>query len=187
MVASLLMVGSAMAIDLNDHVRLTLDGGEAVDGYFYQAGPDSVVLTNDQGKRTTRVPLGIVARVQVNDGDVPLDAFTLDVRNEWKQWTTEALNPPAHPAPVTVAIASALLAGSGHGLLKQWDEATSMMVIDAACMTLAGLELAGHGTGRVDVLIGSAAVSLVFKSYAMADGVRSADRIRKRMRAAGGK
>ena len=179
MVASLLMVGSAMAIDLNDHVRLTLDGGEAVDGYFYQAGPDSVVLTN--------VPLGIVARVQVNDGDVPLDAFTLDVRNEWKQWTTEALNPPAHPAPVTVAIASALLAGSGHGLLKQWDEATSMMVIDAACMTLAGLELAGHGTGRVDVLIGSAAVSLVFKSYAVSDGVRSAGRIRKRMRAAGGK
>ena len=187
MLASLLLAGSAVAIDLNDHVRLTLDGGEAVDGYFYQAGPDSVVLTNAQGERTTRVPLGIVATVQVNHEDVRLDAFMVEVRNEWKQWTTEALNPPAHPAPFAVALSSALVAGSGHGLLKQWDAAASMMVFDAACMTLAGLELAGHGTGRVNVLLGSAAVSLVFKSYAIADGTRSAKRIRRRMRTAGQK
>ena len=172
------------AADLNDRVRLVLDGGESVEGYFYQSLSDGVVLTRPGASGTTTIPLSIVSAVEVNGKPISIADFSMDLKQDWKAWTEAALNPPAHPHPLWVGISSGMVAGGGHGLLKRWDLGASMIAVDLACMSMVGMELAGRGTGRVDVLFGSVALSLIFKSYAISDGVRRATRIRERMRAA---
>ena len=169
------------AADLNDRVGLVLDGGETVDGYFFQSVAEGVVLTRPGRSGTTTIPLSIISAVEVNGVAIPVEDFALQLKADWEAWTHAALNPPAHPDPWAVALGSSVVAGSGHGMLKRWDLGASMMAVDLACMSMVGVELAGRGTGRVDVLFGSAALSLLFKSYAISDGVRRANRVRKRM------
>lgn len=177
----LFIINSAQAIDLNDHVRLTLDGGEVVEGYFLRPGSNEVVLTRPGANGTARVPLGIVGSVNLNGAPISPDVFADTIEREWQEWISWASDPPPHPAPVSVAVASGLIAGSGHVLLADSRQGLRMAVVDVGCMTMAGLEIAGHGTGRVDVLMGSLALSGLFKVYAATQSVRMTKRVRRRI------
>ena len=179
--AWLFICNPAQAIDLNDHVRLTLDGGEVVEGYFLRPGADEVVLTRPGANGTSRIPLAIVDSVKLNGEPVAAETFSESVNTEWKEWVSWAADPPPHPAPLSVGMVSVVVAGSGHLLLGDSKQALSMAVVDVGCMTMAGLEIAGRGTGRVDVLMGSLAMSALFKAYAASQSVRMTKRVRTRI------
>ncbi len=68
-------IATVHAIDLNDHVRLTLDGGEVVEGWFLRSGESEVVLTRPSHSDVSIVPLGIIAAVQVNQRVQSLQEF----------------------------------------------------------------------------------------------------------------
>ena len=174
-------IATAHAIDLNDHVRLTLDGGEVVEGWFLRAGKAEVVLTRPSHSDVSNVPLGIVAGVQVNRQIVPLKDFEGEIAQAWAEWKAWSADPPPHPWPPLVGASSLLLAGSGHGFLGRWDLGGSMMLVDAASMGVIAVEASGHGTGRLDVVLTAAVLSVLFKSYAASDAVRLARRRRTRL------
>jgi len=172
---------TAHAIDLNDHVRLTLDGGEVVEGWFLRAGEAEVVLTRPSHGDVSNVALGIIAEVQVNQRMRSLAEFEAEVAQAWAEWMAWSADPPPHPWPQLVGASSLLLAGSGHGLLGRWDLGGSMMLVDAASMGVVALEVSGRGTGRMDVALTAAVLSVLFKSYAASDAARLARRRRKRL------
>ena len=174
-------IATAHAIDLNDHVRLTLDGGEVVEGWFLRAGEGEVVLTRPSRSDVSNVPLGIIADVQVNKKPLPLVDFEVEVAQAWSEWKAWSADPPPHPWPAVVGGASFVLAGSGHGILGRWDLGGSMMLVDAVSMGVIAMELSGHGTGRMDVALSAAVISALFKSYAASDAVRLAERRRERL------
>ena len=180
----LVLVTAAQAIGLNDHLHLTLDGGEVVEGYFLRATPSEVVMTRPHRNGTSRIPIDIVKLATVNGEVLARAEFVADVQDAWSDWKAWADEPPPHPHPFGVALLSAGLSGAGHGALGQWDRGTSMMAVDLVSMSIAGVELSGRGTGRVDVLMSAVAVSLFFKSYAISDSVRAARRTRNRLREA---
>ena len=172
----------AQAIDLNDHVRLTLDGGEVVEGYYLRPGANEVVLTRPGVNGTSRIPLAIVDSVELNGDQTPFDVFSKSIKSEWSDWILWASDPPPHPPPFAVAVASGVVAGTGHSWLGDSQQGLSMALVDVGCMTMAGLEIAGRGTGRVDVLMGSIALSALFKAYAASESVRMTKRVRRRIR-----
>lgn len=178
MILWLWLFGSvANAIDLNDRLRIELDGGERVEGYFVRAGDDLVVMTRPGRGDVVKVPCAIVSSVEVNGSKLGAEEFVLEIEAAWQKrlnWIKDA--PPVPPAGL-VGPLNLLLAGSGHAALSRWDLGGSMMVVDAIGMSVVGLELAGKGTQRMDVLISAAAISAMFKSYAFSDGLR---RVRRR-------
>jgi hypothetical protein len=174
-------IATAHAIDLNDHVRLTLDGGEVVEGWFLRAGEAEVVLTRPSHNDVSNVAMGIIAEVQVNQRFLPLEEFEGEIAQAWAEWKAWSADPPPHPWPQLVGASSLLLAGSGHGILGRWDLGGSMMVVDAASMGVIAVEASGRGTGRLDVVLTAAVLSVLFKSYAASDAARLARRRRKRL------
>ena len=176
-----LAIATVHAIDLNDHVRLTLDGGEVVEGWFLRPGAAGVVLTRPSRSDVANVPLEIVAEVQVNQRHRSLEQFEAEVSLAWAEWKAWEADPPPHPWPPLVGASSLLLAGSGHGVLGRWDLGGPMMLVDAACMGVVAIEMTGRGTGRMDVALSAAVLSGLFKSYAASEAVRLARRRRKRL------
>ena len=101
----LFICNPAQAIDLNDHVRLTLDGGEVVEGYYLRPGANEVVLTRPGVNGTSRIPLAIVDSVELNGDQTPFDVFSNSIKSEWGDWIVWASDPPPHPPPFAVAVA----------------------------------------------------------------------------------
>ena len=174
-------IATAHAIDLNDHVKLTLDGGETVEGWFLRAREDEVILTRPSHGDVSNIPLGIIAKVRVNHRPLPKDEFEKEIAQSWSDWKAWAADPPPHPKPFLVGGSSLLLAGTGHGFLGRWDLGGSMMLVDAVSMGVIAVEASGRGTGRLDVVMTAAVLSALFKSYAASDASRLAKRRRKRL------
>jgi len=174
-------IAIANAIDLNDHVRLTLDGGEVVEGWFLRPGEAEVVLTLPSRNDVSRIPLAIVADVRINRRSCSLAEFETEIGDAWAEWKAWAANPPPHPWPVVVGSSSLLLAGSGHGILGRWDLGGPMMLVDAASMSVIAIEASGRGTGRLDIVLTATALSALFKAYAASDASRLTRRRRKRL------
>ncbi len=176
-----LTLSTALAIDINDHLKLELAGGEHIEGWYLRAEVGAVVMTVPESGRNSTVPLSILKAVTVNDQPQPLDAFEAEIVAAWQDQQAWLKDPPPHPLPGVVASAGVLVAGSGHALLGEGGVAAPMLVVDVGCMGLMGLEAAGKGTGRVDVFFTAAVLSTVFKAYALSDGHRRAKRRRQRM------
>jgi len=162
----------ANAIDLNDRLRIELDGGERVEGYFLRAGDGLVVMTRPSRGDVIKVSCAIVSSVEVNGSTVGADRFVLEVEEAWQARLDWIQNAPPVPPAALIGPLNLLIAGSGHAALNRWDVGGSMMAVDAISMTVIGLELAGKGTQRMDVLVSAAAISALFKSYAFSDGLR---------------
>ena len=176
-----LTLNPSFAIDINDHIVLSLAGGEQVDGWFLRPEDQGVVLSIPAVGETASVPLSIVESVKINDADVPLIEFGAAISLAWTEHTRWLADPPPHPRPFLPVASSLILAGSGHAWLGEWDVATGMLIGDTIFMGVMGLEAAGHGTGRMDVLLSAAALSVLFKAYAMSDSHRVARRRRDRI------
>jgi hypothetical protein len=181
-----LTLNPSFAIDINDHIVLSLAGGEQVDGWFLRPEAKGVVLSIPSVGETASVPLSIVESVRINDADVSLSEFGSALSSAWMEHTRWIADPPAHPPPFVPAASSLILAGSGHALLGEWDVASGMLIGDTIFMGVMGLEAVGHGTGRLDVLLSAAALSALFKAYGMSDSHRVARRRRDRLGLAGG-
>ena len=169
------------ALDINDHLVLELAGGERVDGWFLRAEERQVVMSIPAVGETAKVPVSIIEKVSVNDEALSLSDFRRDLGAAWDAQRAWMDNPPPHPAPGIVAASGLLVAGGGHALLGDWDLATPMLIGDSIFMGVMGIEAAGKGTGRLDVFLSAAFLSVLFKSYALSDGHRRAQRRRERM------
>ena len=176
-----LTLNPSFALDINDHIVLSLAGGEQVDGWFLRPEAHGVVLSIPAVGETARVPLSIVESVKINDANVSLTEFGTAIASAWTEHTRWIADPPPHPSPVIPVASSVILAGSGHALLGEWDVATGMLIGDTIFMGVMGLEAAGHGTGRMDVFLSAAALSVLFKAYGMSDSHRVAKRRRDRL------
>ena len=176
-----LTLNSSFAIDINDHIVLGLAGGEQVDGWFLRPEAQGLILSIPAVGETASVPLSIVESVKINDTDVSLSDFGAAILSAWTDYTRWVADPPPHPPPFLPVASSLLLAGSGHAWLGEWDVATGMLIGDTIFMGVMGLEAAGQGTGRMDVLLSAAALSVLFKAYAMSDSHRVAKRRRDRL------
>jgi hypothetical protein len=174
-------IATSHAIGFNDHVRLTLDGGEVVEGWFLRAAEGEVVLTRPSHSDVSNVSLEIIAKVWVNRRPRPLEEFEGEVAESWAEWKAWSADPPPHPWPYLVGASSLVLAGSGHAFLGRWDLGGSMMLVDAVSMGVIAIEASGRGTGRMDVVLSAAVLSVLFKSYAASDAARLARRRRKRL------
>ena len=180
MIAWLFIAGAAYAIDVNDTVRLNLDGGESVDGWFVHYEPETVSLRVPTLGETVDVQFSIVGAATVNNAPVELDSWQMEL-HEWHQdWVRRLGEQPFAPPPWGVAMTNGILAGSGHAWLGDWREATGMMIADSVSMGLVAWEVT-HGQ-RLNVVVGGLAVSTVMKLYAINDGIRTARRQRKKPR-----
>ena len=176
-----LTLTSAFALDNNDHLAFELAGGERMEGWFLRAAPSVVVVTVPATGEVSSVPLSIIEAVTVNDRPQTVEDFREEHAAAWEVQKAWLADPPPHPLPGVAASVGLVVAGSGHALLGEWDAAVPMMVVDASCMGLIGLEAAGKGTGRIDVFFTAVVMSAVFKAYAVADGHRRAKRRRERI------
>ncbi len=176
-----LLIAPSFALDINDHLVLGLHGGEEVDGWYLRADGSTVVLSIPALGERVRVPLSIVDTVNVNDADMSVGDFQIEVELAWAKHTRWLADPPPHPPPLIVGVSGVFLAGLGHASLGEWAVATPMLVADGMFMGVMALEATGHGTGRMDVFLSAAFLSVLFKSYAVSDGYRLARRRRVRL------
>jgi hypothetical protein len=178
-IALMCFIGLAAAIDINDQVELTLDGGETVQGWFVRGEPGHVVIHLPKTGDTTRIPLSMLSDIEVNGTPVSSQNFESEIRQAHEDWLQWRADPPAHPAPVWVAVSSVALAGSGHALLGDWQNAPGLIVADAVGMSVAAWEF-GHQQ-RVNVLLGAVAVSTIMKAYGISNGSRKARARRRKL------
>jgi hypothetical protein len=172
-------IGIATAIDVNDQVEVKLDGGEIVQGWFVRGEPGHVVVHVPKTGDTARIPLSMLSDIEVNGESVSRAAFEgeiLQAHEAWLQWRAD---PPAHPAPIWVAVSSIALAGSGHALLGDWQNAPGLLVADTVGMSVAAWEL-GHQQ-RINVLLGAVAISTIMKGYGASNGARKARARRRKL------
>lgn len=113
----LLLLQTALALDGNDHLSVTLAGPVVVDGQYLRAEPDQVWLSTADGS-ITALPLVLVEAVVCNGEEMPLVVFQQEVSMAWQQTLSLAEGPTPHP--IATAGTSLLLAGAGHALLGEW-------------------------------------------------------------------
>ena len=172
---------TALAIDINDHLSVELEGDERVEGWYLRPEQSGFVMTVPKTGATASIPMSIVRTVTVNDRPQPLSAFAREVAEDWSTHEAWRADPPPHPLPGLMVGTGLVVAGSGHALMGEWQEAVPMMVVDTLCMGIVGAEIAGSGLGRADVFVTAAALSAIFKAYAASDGYRIARRRRARL------
>jgi hypothetical protein len=178
-IALMCFIGVAAAIDVNDQVELTLDGGESVQGWFVRGEPGHVVIHLPKTGDTTRIPLSMLSGIEVNGARVSSEAFEIEIVQAYEAWLQWRSDPPAHPGPVWVAVSSIALAGSGHALLGDWQNAAGLIVADTVGMSVAAWEF-GHQQ-RINVLLGAVAVSTIMKAYGVSNGSRKARARRRKL------
>ena len=169
------------ALDINDHLSLKLAGGEQVDGWYLRPEAHGLVVSIPMVGETAHIPMSIVESVTINKAPMILSDFQAVLTEAWAAHTRWLTNPPPHPPPLAVVVPSLVLAGSGHAMLGEWELAAGMLISDAVFMGVMGVEAAGLGTGRMDVFLSAAVLSVLFKAYGMSDAHRLARRRRIRM------
>jgi hypothetical protein len=133
LLAALLWSGDALALDGNDRLVITLQGGLVVEGWFYRSDGEVVVVSG--GNRFQSLPVDLIASVQTNGLSMPLEVFQAELRTAAHSLAPEV----GVPHPATVTVAAAIWPGAGPALLGDWG--------DAAALT--GLELAVIGAGAL--------------------------------------
>ena len=171
---------AAQALDTQDQLTLSLDGGEALTGWFVRAEADAVVLSVRGLPAPTRVPLDIVSAVSCNGQTWRMVQFRQEVSAAHRAWLAWLVDPPPHPPAILVAAPSLVLPGTGHAMLGEWKEAGSYMIADLVVLGVGALEL--HGSQRLGVLVPLAGIGLLLRGSAAADAVRMASRRAKRLR-----
>ena len=175
----LLALGLAHAIEVNDQLSLSLEGGEVVDGWFIRAEQGDVVLHVPALGRTAVVPLSIVHEVTCNDEPWALERFAAEIDSARAAYEAWRLDPPPHPAPGWVALPSVFLAGSGHAALGEWKFARGLMIVDALVMSVAVAEILGQQ--RKQVFFTASAGAIIVKTYAVSDVIRRSRSRRRRL------
>jgi hypothetical protein len=176
-IALLCIIGPAMAIGVNDQLALELDGGETIDGWFVRSGGDHVFVHLPSTGDTERIPLSMLKAVEVNGHAVEAETFAQELVVAHNEWLYLRANPPVQPPAAVVALSSLALAGSGHAWLGDWENAPGLLVADTIGMGVFAWEM-GHAQ-RLNVLVGTAAVSIIMKAYGANKSARKA-RARRR-------
>lgn len=172
----------ASALDANDRLKLTLQGGETVDGWFVRAEADAIVVSVPGLTRTTRVPLSLIRAVQDNGTDMPMARFHQDVAQAHREWRDWVMNPPPHPAPVWVAGGSLVLPGTGLVALGESRNGWGYIIADLVLLGSGALELSNEQ--RLGVLVPIAALNILLRINSASDAVRVTNRRRRRLREA---
>jgi hypothetical protein len=178
--AALLWSCTAHALDTNDRLELSLDGGEVVVGWFVRAEADAVVLSVRGLKRPTRVPLDIVAGIKQNGKSQPIGDFRVELKAAHDAWLAWLVNPPPHPPAVLAAAPSLVIPGAGQAMLGQWREAGGYLLGDLVVLGAGALEL--HGEQRLGVLLPLTGVALLLRVTSISDAARTAARRGQRLR-----
>jgi len=182
LVAALFWGAAAYALDSNDRLVLTLDGGEQVDGWFVRAEANAVVLSVPGVADATRVPLDIVAGVSRNGEVQPIAQFCADAATahvEWKAWLK---NPPPHPPALAVAASSLIIPGTGQAILHESRSAKGYLIADLVILGAGALELSNEQ--RLSVLVPLGALAAIMRISSAAEAVRTTNRRRRRLREA---
>ena len=179
-----LLTGSmtAWALDTNDRLMLTLDGGEQVHGWFVRAEKDAVVIAIPGHRETTRVRNNLVAQVRLNGDTVAMDDYRSQLQVAYSEWVDWVANPPPHPPPVLVGTMGAVFPGSGHAALGEWRHFAGYAIADVTLIGLMGLELATQQ--RLGMLLTLGGVDLIVRGVSVGDAARISRRRRRQLREA---
>lgn len=173
---------AAHALDTNDRLVLTLDGGERVDGWFVRAEADAVVLSVPGMPAPTRVPLVIVSGVTRNGQDQAMEQFRSEATAAHEAWKSWVLHPPPHPHAVGLVAASLLVPGTGQAILRETESAWGYLVADLVFLGAGALELSNEQ--RLGVLVPLAGLSVLMRLTSASDAARTTNRRRRRLREA---
>ncbi len=179
MIALLWMVGLAFALDVNDQLKLQLDGGEVIEGWFVRAEPAHIVIHVSALGASSRIPLAMLDTVEINGVEVSSQRFEADVQVAHEQWLQWRAAPPPHPSAGVVAFTSVLMAGSGHAWLGDWENAPGLLLADSIGMGVTAWEL--KNKQRLNVVFGAVTVSAIMKLYAASNGARKARARRRKL------
>jgi len=170
------------ALDANDRLTLTLDGGERIEGWFVRAEAKAVVVSVPGLRDTTRVPIDLIRTVSSNGVDLPMPQFRDDaVRAHlaWKAWVTD---PPPHPHTLAVVIPSLVIPGAGQAALGESRSAWGYFIGDLVLLGAGALELTNDQ--RLGVLMPIAALNVLLRINSASDAARVTNRRRRRLREA---
>jgi len=167
---------STSGLDGNDHLALSLSTGEVVEGWYYDADAQVVVLSGDN--RFVEVPLSLVIGVVHDDEPEPLDVFFADV--DQARQRSVALTTPMPPPPGAVIGLSLVWAGAGHAALGEWRGALSYSIVECAVAGTAAWNITHEP--NLAVLVPLAGLDLLFKGYAAGEAARIARSRRSRHR-----
>lgn len=178
-----LVCGSAAhGLNSNDHLELTLDGGERVDGWFVRAEADAVIVSVPGMPEPTRVPLAILSEVTRNGRVQPMEQFRTEAGAAHEAWKSWVLHPPPHPPAVGLVAASLLVPGAGQAILRETDSAWGYLIADLVFLGAGALELSNEQ--RLGVLVPLAGLSVLMRLTSASDAARITNRRRRRLREA---
>ncbi len=180
--AGLLTGSIGWALDTNDRLVLTLDGGEEVHGWFVRAERQAAVIATPGRREPTRVLNALVAQVDLNGNSMALDDYRSELQIAYREWVDWMSDPPPSPPPVLVGSMSAALPGTGHAALGEWRHFAGYAIGDLTLIGLVGLEYATQR--RLGMLITLAGLDLIVRGVAVGDAVRVSRRRRRQLREA---
>jgi hypothetical protein len=180
LVACVLLSSSALALDSNDRLKLTLAGGEAITGWFVRTERDAVVVATRGHPTPTRVQINLIVAVDRNGQSMDLSMFFAELDATHAEWLAWVANPPAHPHPALMATMSALAPGSGHAALGEWRSFAGYAIADATLIGLMVLE--AYSEQRMGMLLTLGGVDLILRGVSIGDAVRISARRRRRLR-----
>ena len=180
LVLALVWAPDVAALDANDRLKISLEGGELVDGWFVRAEADAVVVSVPGLTSTTRVPLHLIRAVSDNGAAVPMDRFRLDVAQAHQKWKDWVMNPPPHPAPFWVAGGSLIVPGTGLVALGEERSGWGYVIADLVLLGAGALELSNEQ--RLGVVVPVVGLNLLLRINSASDAVRVTNRRRRRLR-----
>ena len=157
----------AHALDGNDRLVLSIQGGPEVQGWFYSVDEHTLVVSGDN--RFTSIPLDSIRAVQRNEEPMALEEFQSEVLTILAALEDERADPPPHPHPFVVASLSMLWAGAGHAVLGEWTEVKGYAVAEGVILGAAVYNI--YRRSSAGVLISLAALDLLFKGYSAGEAV----------------
>lgn len=163
----LLYLISAFAFDGNDRLKLQMEQGVEVSGWFYSFENGVLVVSGDN--RFVSVPVSNIQAVECNDLPMPLDEFHGQIEMLVRQRIEEQANPPPHAPPFVVVGLSMLWAGSGHAVLGEWKEAKGYAVVEGVIIGTAIYNI--YRRSSLGVLVSLGALDLLFKAYSAGEAL----------------
>ncbi len=160
----LLLGGSAQAFDGNDALRVTVVGGDVVEGWYVSAVDGLLVLSGNN--QFYEVPLPAIQTI-VRDGEL-LDPLTVQAELASAQATMDAFraDPPPHPHPAAVIGASMLFAGAGHAMVGEWKPVAGYAAVELVLLGTAAWNVRNR---TYAVLVPLGLLEMVVRGYSASE------------------
>lgn len=175
----LALMPSALALDGNDYLHLTLADGLRVKGWFYEV-EDGVLTVSGDG-RLVDVSVPTIASVVRNGRPTPLSELLAEIAVEQQEIDAWRANPPPHPQAWMVASANVVCCGAGHAALGDWKGFATYAAVDALLLgTAAWSTFSDDGPGAA-LGVPLVGLDLFFHGYAAVEAVRTTRERRARL------